>query len=202
MADPIQDLASLFLRFPGIGRRQAKRFLYHLLESGPAEGDKIINAIKNLKSYIKECNSCHRFYLNRGLPEEVCDICVNLNRDNSILMVVEKDADLDNIEKVGAYRGRYFVLGGLSSFIPEEETPLRTEELVNKLKTTPEIKELVLALSVNAEGDHTVNLLEDLLRPFQNTGLKITHLARGLSHGSELEYIDPETLKNALEHRV
>ncbi len=202
MADPIQDLASLFLRFPGIGRRQAKRFVYHLLESGPVENDRLINGIKNLKTHIKECGSCHRFYLNRALPDEICDLCAALNRDSSLLMVVEKDADLDNIEKIGAYRGRYFVLGGLSSFIPEEEAPLRTAELVNKLKTTPEIKEVVLALSVNAEGDHTVNLLEDLLRPFQASGLKISHLGRGLSHGSELEYIDPETLKNALEHRV
>jgi recombination protein RecR len=202
MADPIQDLASLFLRFPGIGRRQAKRFVYHLLESGPVENDKIIAAIKNLKSQVSECNSCHRFYLNRGLSAEVCDLCSALNRDASLLMIVEKDADLDNIEKIGAYRGRYFVLGGLSSFIPEEEASLRTAELVNKLKSAPEIKEVVLALSVNAEGDHTVNLLEDLLRPFQTSGLKVSHLGRGLSHGSELEYIDPETLKNALEHRV
>ncbi|MDO8183765.1 MAG: toprim domain-containing protein [bacterium] len=198
--DPIQELASLFLRFPGIGRRQAKRFVYHLLESGPKETEQLITTIKNLSAQVKTCESCHRFFLTND--NTVCSLCTAPARDSAILMVVEKDADLDNIEKLGAYHGRYFVLGGLTSFIPEEETPLRLKELATKIKNTPVIKEVVLALSVNAEGDQTINLLEDTLRPLQTTGLKITHLARGLSHGSELEYIDPETLKNALEHRV
>lgn len=198
--DPIHELAQLFLRFPGIGRRQAKRFVYHLLENGQKEAEQLTTAIKNLHTQIEVCESCHRFFLAQD--NTICSLCTAPARDSSILMVVEKDADLDNIEKLGTYRGRYFVLGGLASFIPEEETPLRLKELAIKIKNNPLIKEVVLALSVNAEGDQTIGLLEDTLRPLQTTGLKVTHLARGLSHGSELEYIDPETLKNALEHRV
>lgn len=199
--DPFHDLARLFLRFPGIGRRQARRFVYHLLESPEAEVKTLVEEISRLRRAVSQCRSCFRFFLEPNKQKTECPLCQSQTRDRHLLLIVEKDADLDNLEKLGSFSGRYFVLGGLlASLPPEQDDGLRFKELVAKLKAEPEIKEVIIALSANQEGDATLARLEDLLLPFHDR-LKITRLGRGLSYGSEIEYVDPETLKNALANR-
>ncbi len=200
MTDPLNDLAKSFLAFPGIGRRQAKRFVYHLLEANQLEIERLIANIKSLRQEVSQCATCYRYFLNPQ-QDQVCDICRSNTRDKSQLLIVEKDADLDNVERAGTYRGRYFVLGGLSAHLPNDPEPeLHFAALTAKLKKESEIKEVILALSANSEGDATAANLEQLLLPFQDK-IKITVLGRGLSTGTELEYVDPETLKNALKNR-
>ena len=192
MSDPIENLAKTFLAFPGIGRRQAKRFVYHLLEASPVEIDKLVADLKNLRAKVTKCTKCYRFFLNNNGDAE-CEICRSKTRDNSL--------DLDNIERAGTYRGYYFVLGSLAtSLMSEPEEHLRLKELTERLKKETNIKEVILALAVSQDGDALAGSVEQILTPFAGK-IKTTLLGRGLSTGAELEYVDPETLKNALKNR-
>jgi recombination protein RecR len=182
-------LIEYFLKFPGIGPRQAKRFAYFLAGEDKDFIENLAQLILETKKNINQCQECFRFF-----EGEKCAICSGLNRDKNILMIIEKDVDLENIERAGIYNGRYFVLGGIMSLTGEKNN-LRFKELFDGAKN---YKEIILALSANAEGENTERYIEKILEPLK---IKITKLGRGLSTGLELEYSDSETLKNALESR-
>ena len=143
---------------------------------------------------------------------ELCEICSNPTRDKSLLCIVEKEIDLLSIEKTKKYKGLYFILGGQFSKLKKAAlekftqlnsakgnlTGLRTKELEERIKSHPEIKEIIIALNSTTEGEATTLYLERLLKPFNK---KITRLGRGLPVGGELEYADEETLSSALEGR-
>lgn len=194
-------LAEIFKNFPGIGPRQAKRFVYFLLSQKPEYLEELTRTIGTLKADITQCAECFRFFAKRGSTAR-CPICADPGRDISELMVVAKDTDLEAMEKSNMYQGKYFVLGGTRALIEKKNTDrLRTEELtarVSKESKVGSLKEVILALSVNPDGEHTSEELQHMLSPFP---IKITTLGRGLSTGSELEYADQTTLKNALKNR-
>lgn len=186
-------LVELFLKFPGIGPRQAKRFAFFLAAQDDNFIENLAGAISEIKKEVKQCRSCFRL---SGSVDEKCAICVNPNKENTV-MVVEKDVDLENIEKSGAYRGRYFVLGGALSLSHSNEAGLRFKELFEKVKNErPE--EIIIATSATIEGDNTARYIQKILEPL---GAKSTRLGRGLSTGTELEYSDDETISNALKNR-
>ncbi len=192
--DPIERLASLFEHFPGIGPRQAQRFVQYLLRSSPTLRKEIADSIRSLSSTIHQCPECMRYHAGENA---VCNICANPSRDQSLLAVVVSDADLLALERSHTYRGRYFVLGGLIHLASDKTTGLRLRELKAASKRE-ELKEIVLAFPANPEGDATaVRVREDL----EDSSAKVTSLGRGLSTGSELEYADPETLRSALDNR-
>ncbi|MBP9771751.1 MAG: recombination protein RecR [Candidatus Pacebacteria bacterium] len=198
----IEKLASYFQTFPGIGPRQARRFVYFLLRQDKPIVKEISDLIAKLQDKISECALCHRLYEADGYAE-VCDICGSSQRDTTLLMVVEKDADLDVFEKSGIYKGRYFVLGGTLPLLESMPVKLRTDALTNYVKDRgSELKEIILATGAHPEGeltaDHVRSLLEDTARTHSIT---LSLLGRGLSTGTELEYSDKETLRNALLNR-
>jgi recombination protein RecR len=198
----IDKLAGYFQTFPGIGPRQAKRFVYFLLRQEKADVKEIAELIAKLQDSIAECPSCHRLFEADGYSE-LCDICASSSRDASLLMVVEKDADLEAFEKSGIYKGRYFVLGGTIPLLESAPVRLRTEALKRHAQQhANELSEIIIATGAHPEGemtaDHVRSLLEDLLAGHE---VKITLLGRGLSTGTELEYSDKETLRNALLNR-
>lgn len=195
-----EKLIEIFLKFPGIGPRQAKRFAYFLAGQDAKFLKDFADNILEIKRDIKQCNSCFRFFESTTVVDS-CDICSKFNRDKNLLMLVEKDVDLENIEKSGIYNGRYFVLGGTLSLINNRADKLRFKELFEKVKKNSpdgEPKEIILALSATTEGENTCRYIEKILEPLK---LKMTRLGRGLSTGTELEYSDSETIKNALESR-
>ena len=108
----VETLAEHFRKFPGIGPRQAKRFVYFLLTRDVRFRGELASLIKELSDDVITCELCHRFFVTRGGSALRCTVCNDHNRDAEKLMIVEKDVDLDNIERSGAYNGRYFVLGG------------------------------------------------------------------------------------------
>src|ERR1700744_3034651 len=110
MADRVEDLAHAFERFPGIGPRQAKRFVYYLLSTTQFDRTKLSELIEHLGADVRQCTECLRFWSGSGT---LCNYCADPTRDDSILMIVEKDQDLIAVERANAYRGRYFVLGGV-----------------------------------------------------------------------------------------
>jgi len=189
----LNKLIELFLKFPGIGPRQAKRFAYFLAGEDEKFRKNLAELILEIKNEIKQCSSCYRFHQSKA---EQCNICSSLNRDKNLLMLVEKDVDLENIERGGVYNGRYFVLGGTIS-LTSKSSNLKFKELFNKVKEEkPE--EIILALSATVEGENTSRYIEKILEPLK---IKITRLGRGLSTGTELEYSDSETIANALKNR-
>lgn len=198
----LNKLTELFTKFPGIGPRQAKRFAYFLAEKDEAYLKTLSQSIIDVKKEVKQCDDCRRYFSGAlGGSAAKCPICANLNRDTSLLMIVEKDVDLENIEKSGVYDGKYFVLGGMISLTSSKTNvhELRLAELFNKVKNEKP-KEIILALSTGIEGENTNRYIEKILEPVA-TETKITRLGRGLSTGAELEYSDSDTLKSAMENR-
>ena len=203
MNDPIERLVSLFTRFPGIGPRQAGRFVQFLLRSSPTVRRELIDAVQSLGGSVHQCTECMRFHTGK---EKVCGICSNPQRDHASLAVVASDSDLAALERSGTYRGGYFVLGGTISLASENTSGLRVKQLLARIIDLrgryTEFKEIILAFPANPEGDATAIRVREELKSKQGVALlQITALGRGLSTGSELEYADPETIKNALESR-
>jgi len=195
----IQKLTELFSRFPGIGPRGAKRFVYFLLTKPKSFHDELASLLKDLSNATVKCKDCHRFFGNDGTFES-CIICNDSSRNEKLLMVVEKDVDLDNIERSGIYSGKYFVLGGTIPILDKEPNKkVRSDEFLAYITKNP-FDEIILALSANIDGDNTGDYIKKLLKKAKNK-TKISILGRGLSTGSELEYSDIETIRSAFENR-
>ncbi|RJQ30944.1 recombination protein RecR [Candidatus Parcubacteria bacterium] len=191
-------LIEAFLKFPGIGPRQAKRFVYFLAGESKDYVDQLTRLILETKSGMRQCKSCFRYYEEQNSAREnLCRVCADPNRDSDLLMIVEKDVDLENIERTGVYGGKYFVLGGLLSLGGNGKADIRLKQLFDKVeKEKP--AEIILATSATLEGENTNLYIERILEPLK---VKISRLGRGLSTGAELEYSDTETISNALNGR-
>jgi recombination protein RecR len=195
----IEKLAELFEKFPGVGKRQAKRFVYFLLRKNSLYTKDLSEAMLSLKKNIRLCEESFQFfYSERG--DTLSPIARDEHRDNSKLMVVEKDSDLENIERMGVYNGKYFVLGGSIPVLSKEPTQyIRETELLKLIEKKKDIiQEIILALSVNPQGENTLEYLQKHLEQF---GIKISILGRGLSTGTELEYSDKDTFLSAFDNR-
>jgi len=207
MANVVDDLAAAFARLPGIGPRQGKRFVYHLLAVGAPERARLVELITALGKTVKQCSECLRFWDGANA---LCNYCSDRRRDDEQLMLVEKDQDLAAVERAGTYKGRYFVLGGVLTLsgkgaIREKELMSTIESRLmpksgHRMSTFGLLQEVVLALSATSEGEHTADRVRELLTPYRDR-LKLSTLGRGLATGSELEYSDAETLRGALQNR-
>lgn len=198
LPSPIQKLADLFATFPGVGPRQAARFVFHLLNA-PAEFRKLLaDAVAGISDLLLTCTRCGNIEAKHESAGGICSICANKKRDRAHIAVVESAIDLRAIERTRSYNGLYHVLGG--SLTPKRdagETETRMKKLVSRVREEkPE--EIIIATSPTYEGDFTARLLEKELREFR---VKITRLARGLAKGVDIEYVDDETLQEALAGR-
>src|SRR3989344_1239874 len=162
MRDPIiSKLTELFQRFPGIGPRQARRFVYALADQNPKYLKELASSILKINEEISRCRRCFRIFSGKA---KYCAVCENPSRDESKLLVLEKDADLENIEKNGIYDGGNFILGGLLSPLkPEKKEKLHLRELGALINESNSVKEIVLALSATTEGDMTRHFIEEML---------------------------------------
>lgn len=203
--NPIDRLTDMFERFPGIGPRQARRFVQFLLVQNPAMRNALAEDIKKLGAHTFQCKACFRWSVKTSNENGLCSICGSTQREKGILFIVEKDADLENVEKSG-FRGVYFVLGGTIPLASEElQKYIRLRELITRIETDgPKLilNEVILGLSATTEGDHTRQILAEKIRPMsEGFNFKLSSLGRGLSTGSELEYADPDTIAEALGNR-
>ncbi len=197
----IDKLAELFQSFPGIGKRQARRFVYFLLHKDHGFIQALINNITEVKQEINQCTECFRFYPKDS--QVTCPVCIE-NKDSKQLMVVEKDADFENLHKTHIYTGKYFVLGGFIETNEKKRSYARVDALMARIErdmANKDLDELIFGLSISPEAEHTrIRLYTMLHDKFPN--LVFSTLGRGLSTGTELEYSDTETLKYALESRI
>lgn len=201
--DSINKLIDIFKKFPTVGGRTAGRFVYYLMKQPKEKIDELILAITELKNKIKFCKLCFNPYENG----DNCPICQNPQRNKNLLCIVEKEADLLSLENTKKYNGLYFILGGTVSTMRKEDiNNLRIEELKNRIKTLAgqagNFSEVIIAINPTPEGIATSSLIErEIKTAILQPTFKITHLARGIPIGGELEYADEETLESALEGR-
>jgi recombination protein RecR len=201
--DNTQRLIELFKEFPGIGPRQAKRFVYFLLNKNPAYANDLAKLMIEVRNTVHSCDTCFRFFPNT--TSTTCSVCRDLTREKKSLMLVSHDVDFENIEKTHFYNGYYFILGGTVPIL--EKTPerrIRQNDLVNIIekKVKDGLQEIIMALNYNPEGENTLSYLTQILKPLTDkNNIRISTLGRGLSTGTELEYSDSDTIKNALKNR-
>ncbi len=214
--DSLRRLEEIFAHFPGIGPRQARRFVHYLQGRPTTQVSEIARLINEVKANTTECSQCHRYFIGKESGQKnICAICANADRDQTTLMIVARDSDLESVEKSGAYKGLYFVLGGTVPILdkePEKKVRLRTLlEYVSKATdintACVSLNEIILSLNTTPDGDHTANIVRDAIKKIlansvgDSNAPKITILGRGLSTGAELEYADGETIRNALGNR-
>lgn len=201
----IEKLAEIFEKFPGVGKRQAKRFVYYLLRKNQNFARDLSTAVSRLKDNIHICQESFQYFYSDDPSVKLSPIARDPNRDRSLLLVVEKDSDLENLESMHFYRGLYFVLGGSIPVLSKDpENFIRLTELQNIIEkkiAAGELKEIILGLSVNPQGEYTLEYLKERLADFEKQGITISLLGRGLSTGTELEYSDKETFESAFSNR-
>ncbi len=189
----VTRLIEAFHRLPGIGPKTAQRLTYHLVRLPDEEARALSEAIMAVKELTTLCASCQNI-----AETEVCPLCGDFRRDRSQICVVEEPLDILPIERSGKYQGLFHVLHGVISpmngITPED---LKVKELLERLRDG-QVKEIILGINPNIEGDATCMYLNGLISPL---GIRVTRLARGLPAGGDLEYVDDVTLARALEGR-
>ena len=193
LPDAITQLTAALAKLPGVGPRSAERIALHLVQTDTAIVKQLADTIILAREKIQFCTTCGA--LTEKSP---CSICEDPRRESSLICVVERAVDILSVEKSGTFRGKFHVLGGkISPLDGVEPDDLRIGELEKRLTQEP-IKEIVIALGTDVEGDATSYYLAKRLA---QSGLKISRIAYGLPAGSGLEFADELTLSRALEGR-
>jgi len=190
----LENAVTEFSRLPGVGQKTALRLVLHLLNQDKADVERFGAAITKLRNEIQHCNVCHNIS-----DSKMCEICASHKRDKGLVCVVEDTRDVMAIENTSQYNGVYHVLGGLIS--PMDgigPSDLSVDSLVERVKTG-EVREVLFALSATMEGDTTIFYLHKRLK---DQPITITTIARGISFGGELEYVDEITLGRSIATRV
>ncbi|MEX2533224.1 MAG: recombination mediator RecR [Nitriliruptoraceae bacterium] len=189
----VQDVIDELGRLPGIGPKSAQRITFYLLQADPASARRLAEVIVTMKETMRFCTTCHNVS-----QTDVCRICRDDRRDQSLLCVVEEIRDVVAIERTREYRGLYHVLGGAISPIdgvgPDD---LNIASLLSRAQNTP-VAEVILALNPNVEGEATASYVS---RALGDTGVRVTRLASGLPVGGDLDYADEVTLGRAFVGR-
>jgi len=187
------DLVAALGRLPGIGPRSAERLALHLVQTDQRQVEELVRVLATASERVRTCERCG------GLTEQQpCGLCANPARDTALLCVVEKPVDILRFERAGSYRGLYHVLGGkLSPLQGTEPEDLSVAALESRLDSEP-IREVILALPTDVEGDATSSYLA---RRLAGRPVRVSRLAHGLPAGSTLEFADDLTLSRAIEGR-
>ena len=196
----LEKLVHELSRLPGVGPKSAQRLAYYILRSPSEYSHRLAESLIRVHSEVHTCTSCYNY-----TDLDICKFCADAHRSDESLCVVEEPSDIMRIESSGAFRGRYHVLHGaispLEGIGPQD---LKIQELLNKINKGlsgegPLIKEVILALDADLEGDTTVLFIT---RQLANKGLKLTRIAHGIPIGGNIEYVDDRTMGRALENRV
>ena len=189
----IQRLIDAFANLPGIGPKGAQRIAFYLLNAPDEESQALIDAITEVKEKVRFCDIC-----GNVCETSPCPVCADPRRDRSVICVVEEPKDVMSIERTREYHGLYHVLGGaINPMANVGPADLRIPGLLKRLEGD-EVKEVIMALDPNIEGEATTSFLSQLL---SQTDIKVTRLASGLPVGGDLEYADEITLGRALAGR-
>jgi recombination protein RecR len=193
MTDPLHELMELFSRLPGVGNRTAARYVFHLLQVSPEYTQRLGASLQSFHSRIHRCRICANMS-----STDPCDICTDPSRQDTVICVVESIPDLWTIHAGGTYRGRFHVLHGLLAPLdgvgPED---LNLHQLRDRVVHN-RIEEVIVATRNTVEGEATALLIREWI---SDTGVRVTRIATGIPHGSEIEYSDARTLERAFQDR-
>lgn len=193
LAAPIERLIGELAKLPGVGRKTAQRFAFHVLRAPSDDVEALVAALRELRERIRPCTLCFNL-----AESELCPICADTRRERTTVCVVEDAINVLALERTHAFRGVYHVLGGaLSPLRDVGPEALRITELVERVRRDG-VKEVILATSPTVEGEATAVYLSRLLKP---EGVATTRLAQGLPAGAALEFTDDITIQRALENR-
>ena len=202
----LEKLVHELARLPGIGPKTAQRLAYHILRSPSEYSLRLGEALERVRSEVRTCEICFNY-----TDRQVCRYCEDPHRANDLLCVVEEPADIMRIEGSGAFRGRYHVLhGAISPLDGVGPTDLKIQELLTRVNkgldqslemgsSSPKIKEIIMALDSDLEGDTTILYLAKQLA---HSGVRMSRLAHGVPIGSDIDYVDDRTMGRALENRT
>lgn len=182
-------------RLPGIGEKTAQRLAFFILKEGGGYSGRLQTALQEMSQHVHACPECFCY-----TDQEQCRICASSERDQTVICVVEKPSDVIRLESAAIFRGRYHVLQG--TIAPLEgigPSDIRIQELLERLERHPEIREVILALDSDLEGDTTALYLSKLLQP---KNIRLSRIAHGVPFGSDIDYVDYRTLGHALQNRV
>lgn len=192
---PIAKLIDSYMKLPGIGLKTATRLAFYTVDMHDEDVKEFASALVATKDDLHYCKECGNLTQN-----DLCDICSDQSRDQSIILVVEEPKDVMVMERVQEYQGLYHVLHGVLSPIegkgPED---INVSSLITRLQRNESVKEVIVATNATPEGEATAMYLGRLIKP---SGIKVTRLAHGLSVGSDIEYADEMTLFKAVEGRT
>ena len=192
LSPAVENLVAQLTKLPGIGRRTAQRLTFHLLSARREDALELAQAIEDVKTRVRFCRECGNL-----TEEELCEVCSDVRRDQSLICVVEQPVDIVSLERTHEYRGLYHVLGGaLSPLDGVEPADLRIGGLLSRIERGG-VEEVVLATNPTMTGEATAAYLADRLR----ATVRVTRLASGLPVGGDLEYADEVTLGRALTGR-
>lgn len=195
LPEPHQNLITALERLPGIGPKSASRLAFFFLRADESLSAELAEALTGLKEKIGYCSEC--FNITEA-GRELCEVCANPKRDASVICVLEDALDVLALERIGAYQGRYHVLGGVLNPIegigPDD---IKIRPLIERVARGG-VREVIIATNPSMEGDTTAMYLQQQLRA---SGVHVTRLARGLPMGGDLEYADQHTLLRALQGR-
>ncbi len=193
VASPVAALINELSKLPTIGPKTAARLVFHLLNRPRHEAQTLAEAILAVKDKVRFCSVCYAL-----AESDPCEFCTDDRRDATTICVVAEAKDVYAIERTGAFKGRYHVIGGLISPMDGVgPAQLRIKELVERMGIEKP-REIILATNPNAEGEATALYLSRLLQPL---GAAVTRLAYGLPIGGDLDYADEMTIAKALEGR-
>jgi recombination protein RecR len=191
--DSLKRLIDELSKLPGVGTKTAERLAYHILKATPEEAMRLAIAIRDMKRNIRPCATC-------ALPTEadLCAICADATRDRGLVCVVEQPRDVYALEKGGVFRGVYHVLMGTIALLDGIEAKDLTVDRLEARIRAGGVREVILAMNPNLEGDATSLHLTRLIAPL---GVRVTRIARGIPAGSSLEYASRTIIEDALEGR-
>lgn len=191
--ESLNNLINSLKKLPSIGEKSAERLAFAIMDFDEEEILLFSNSIKDVKSKIKKCSVCGNITEN-----EICDICLNEERDKTVICVVEDSKNIITLEKMGTYNGKYHVLNGLISPINGKgPKDIEIDSLIQKVNNN-DIKEVIIAISPTLEGETTALYISKLL---ENTKVIVSRIAYGIPMGADMEYLDPMTLSMALNNR-
>ena len=192
-SDALGNLVDQLAKLPGIGRKSAQRLAFHILKQPEKEAQLLAEAILTAKAKIHYCRLCYNL-----TDKELCPICSNPERDQTVLCVVEDARDVIALERAHQFHGLYHVLhGAISPMDGVGPDQLKIKELLQRLQAHP-AEEIIIATNTSIEGEATAMYLSNLLKPL---GIKVTRIAQGLPVGGDIQYADEVTLARAFEGR-
>jgi recombination protein RecR len=192
----LEKIIGVFRRFPGVGPKQAERFALYVVRASDPEIENLVEALREVKASVKYCRQCYNY-----AEGDLCPVCADSGRDNSLICVVERPQDLAAIEKAKSFNGVYHVLhGAVSPAAGVSPEHIKLKELLDRVKAADGgVKEVVIATNPDADGEATAMYLIRLLKPYVG---KLTRIAYGVPLGGDIDYMDEVTLGYALKGRV